>query len=230
MIFNTKSEEKGPSSRLRINIDYTAPVGENSKFEFGFLQELSKGQDENIAYILDVNTNEFTEQNQFYSDLKNSKDIRAFYGTFSSKWKKLSYQIGVRSEHTNRTIESKNLNTTYKVKRLDLFPSTYFSYQFNDKHQMFLNYSKRINRPRPWYLEPNVIYSDANTLWGGNPDLLPEYIHSVELGWLYTFSKKGTWSNEVYFRNEQNVISFIRLPVDYQLTLQRRKMWVFQTL
>lgn len=221
LIFNTKSEEKGPSSRLRINIDYTAPVGENSKFEFGFLQELSKGQDENIAYILDVNTNEFTEQNQFYSDLKNSKDIRAFYGTFSSKWKKLSYQIGVRSEHTNRVIESKNLNTSYKVKRLDLFPSTYFSYQFNDKHQMFLNYSKRINRPRPWYLEPNVIYSDANTLWGGNPDLLPEYIHSVELGWLYTFSKKGTWSNEVYFRNEQNVISFIRLPVDYQLTLQR---------
>lgn len=214
---NTKSQEIGPSNRLRINIDYTAPVGENSKFEFGFLQELSNGTDENSFFTKNLITNQFEEDLLYYSSIKTKKDIRAFYGTFSSKWKKLGYQIGVRSEHTNRSILSQNANTEYKVKRLDLFPSVYLSYQFNDKHQTFLNYTKRIQRPRGWDLEPNVIYTDANTIRGGNPNLLPEYVHSVELGWLYNFSKKGTWSNEVYFRNVQNVISRITEPVSYNL-------------
>lgn len=220
LIFATLSTEKGPSNRLRFNIDYSLPIKDHSKFELGMMQQLNFSREENIAYQLNLISGEFEDQSQFYSDTKYDRNIRAFYGIFSSKWEKFSYQVGLRAENTNRSSEVFNRDTVYEVKRLDLFPSVHVSYSTNEQHQFFLSYSKRINRPRGWFLEPNSVFTDANTLFRGNPSILPEYIHSIEAGWLFSFKKKGSWSNEFYFRREVNSIQIVRVPLSYELTEQ----------
>ncbi|MCB9257253.1 MAG: TonB-dependent receptor [Chitinophagales bacterium] len=220
LIFATLSTEEGPSNRLRINVDYSIPIKDHSKFEIGMMQQLNNSRDENIAYQLNLTSGEFEDQNQFYSDTKYDRNIRAFYGIFSSKWEKFSYQLGLRAENTNRNSEVLNRDTSYLVKRLDLFPSLHLAYNASEQHQFFISYSKRINRPRGWYLEPNSVYTDANTLFRGNPSILPEYIHSIEAGWLFNFKKKGSWSNELYFRREVNSTQIVRIPLSYELTEQ----------
>lgn len=220
LIFGTQSTEIGPSRRFRLNIDYLIPVKEKSKFELGLMQQYGKSDEENIAYQRDVSNDELVEQPQFYSDVIYKKNIRAFYGMFSSKFDKLSYQIGLRTENTIRDIQVRNTGANFLIDRLDLFPSASLSVNINEQHQYFFNYSKRINRPRGWYLEPNAIFTDANTQWQGNPDILPEYIHAVEMGWLFNFKKKGSWNNEVYFRRELNVMQIVRVPLDFELTRQ----------
>lgn len=220
VVFKTKTTEKGPSQRFRFNIDYELPIKDHSKFEFGAMQEIENSNEENIVQELDIATNEYEDLDLFYNNADYKKNIRAFYGTFSSKWNKLSYQVGVRTEYTDRTITQNNSGTVSKVKRLDLFPSAYISYNANDQHQFFLNYSKRINRPRGYYLEPNQTYRDANTISSGNPDLLPEYTHSFEAGWLFNFKKKGSWSNELYYKRDINIIQRVRIPLDYELSLE----------
>lgn len=216
----TVSNEIGPSQRLRINIDYVIPIKDHSKFELGLMQQYNKSNDENIAYNKEVITGELIQNPQFYTDVVFKKNVRAFYGMFSSKWEKISYQFGLRTENTRRDINVLNTNTQFVINRLDLFPSAHFSVNVNKQHQYFFSYSKRINRPRGWYLEPNAIFTDANTLFQGNPGLLPEYIHALETGWLFNFKKKGSWNNELYFRRELNVIQFIRTPLSYELTQQ----------
>ena len=220
LIFGTQSSEIGPSQRFRVNLDYSIPIKDHSKFEIGLMQQYGKSDEENIAYQRDIASGDLLEQTQFYSDVVYKKNIRAFYGMFSSKWEKVSYQLGLRTENTVRDIFVRNTQTTFSVDRLDLFPSASLSVNINENHQYFVNYSKRINRPRGWYLEPNAIFTDANTLWQGNPEILPEYIHAIETGWLFNFKKKGSWNNEVYFRRELNVMQIVRVPLDFELTRQ----------
>lgn len=220
LIFGTQSSETGPSQRFRLNLDYVIPIQEHSKFELGFMQQYNISDEENVAYQRDVTSGDLIEQPQFYSDVIYKKNVRAFYGMFSSKWDKFSYQVGLRTENTIRDIFVQNTNTDFVVDRLDFFPSVSVSFDLSESHQLFLNYSKRINRPRGWFLEPNAIFTDANTLWQGNPDILPEYIHSFEAGWLFNFKKKGSWNNELYLRRELNTMQIVRVPLDFELTNQ----------
>jgi outer membrane receptor protein involved in Fe transport len=220
LIFGTQSSEIGPSERFRFNIDYVIPIEDHSKFELGLMQQYNTSDEENIAYQKDVVSGDLIEQPQFYSDVKYKTNIRAFYGMFSSKLDKFSYQIGLRTENTLRDIYVKNTGASFIVDRLDFFPSLSVSFNHSENHQFFVNYSKRINRPRGWYLEPNAIFTDANTLWQGNPGILPEYIHSFEAGWLFNFKKKGSWNNELYLRRELNTMQVVRVPLDFELTRQ----------
>lgn len=219
IIFGTLSTETGPSQRFRMNLDYVLPIQDHSKFELGFMQQMNKSEDENIAYQKNA-LGAYEEQSQFYSDVISKEQVRAFYGIFSSKWEKFSYQIGIRTENNLRNIGVNNTGASFILDRLDFFPSAHLSYNASDQHQFFISYSKRVDRPRGWFLEPNAIYTDANTLFRGNPSLLPEFIHAFETGWLFNFKKKGSWNNEVYFRNIQNVTQFVRIPLDFELTSQ----------
>lgn len=218
LILGTQSTEIGPSQRLRVNVDYSIPVKENSKFELGMMIQLNKSDEENIQYNKNIINGELTEDPNFYSDVIYKRNIRAFYGMFSSKWKKVSYQFGLRTENTLRDITVQNTGENFLIDRLDFFPSAHTSININEQNQYFISYSKRINRPRGWYLEPNAVFTDANTLWQGNPEILPEYIHSIETGWLFQFKKKGSWSNELYYRREINSTQFVRVPLDFELS------------
>ena len=57
------------------------------------------------------------------------------------------------------------------------------------KNQFRASASRRINRPKSWHLEPFIAWEDPYTVRQGNPDLLPEYIQSYELGYIKDLEK-----------------------------------------
>lgn len=71
------------------------------------------------------------------------------------------------------------------------------------------SYTRRIERPRGWQLEPFETWMDANNVRQGNPDLQPEYIDSYELGF-QTFIGEIVFSNEIYYRVTHNKVERIR--------------------
>lgn len=221
IFFGTKSSEIGPAQRLRVNLDYVQPVGENSKFEFGFLHQYNATQKEARNYILDVNSDVFVEQSANNQDIGYTRNIRAFYGMFSTKWKKFGFQTGVRTENTNRLITVAQDNSEFRIKRLDFFPSVYLSYKISDYTQLYGNYSRRIEQPRGWYLEPNPVFVDANTIWQGDPSLDPTFIDSYEAGWIKNFKKKGAFTLEVYYRHETNTIEVFSAPFSENVVIRR---------
>ena len=202
---NIKTSEISKSDRIRVQLDYTRPIGEIGKFETGFQ---SRFEDENEEYLFD----EFDKDNGwinnplYSNEMDYSRTIHSIYGIYANELFGVGYQLGLRGEYTNRIISLSSSNKDYTIDRFDYFPTIHFSKQINKNNQIISSYSKRINRPRGWSLDPFVSYIDENNRRVGNPDLKPEYIDAFELGW-QRIIKNGFISVEGYYRIKHDIIS-----------------------
>ncbi|WP_061084312.1 TonB-dependent receptor domain-containing protein [Chryseobacterium indologenes] len=181
--------------------DYELPIGENSKLEAG--------------YRLDVNDNTYdnfvssTSNNKYIPDYNNNTDYReifnAFYLQFRSKIGNFGYQLGLRDELSNVKINyaNQNPNTSAidKTKNYNnLFPSVFLSYDISKNNQILVNYSRRIDRPRSFFMVPFPNYSNSQNIFEGNIDLNPSYVDSYEVGYNIT-RKKFTINPTLYYRH-----------------------------
>jgi outer membrane receptor protein involved in Fe transport len=83
-----------------------------------------------------------------------------------------------------------------------------------------ISYSKRINRPRGWWLEPFITWEDAYNVRQGNPGLLPEYIDSYETGYMKSFND-NFFSLEAYYRVTRNKVERISSVYQENVILRR---------
>ncbi|WP_343639902.1 TonB-dependent receptor [Chryseobacterium sp.] len=182
--------------------DYELPIGEQSRLEAG--------------YRLDVNDNTYdnfvssTSNNPFIPSYNNNTDYKevfnAFYLQFKSKiGEKFAYQLGLRDELSNVKINYINQNPNdpqlNKTKNYNnLFPSVFLSYDVSKNNQILLNYSRRIDRPRSFFMVPFPNYSNSQNIFEGNIDLNPSYVDSFEVGYNIT-RKKFTVNPTLYYRH-----------------------------
>ncbi len=90
-----------------------------------------------------------------------------------------------------------------------LFPSAYISYNFGKGHELQLNYTRRIDRPRGHQINPRIDFSDSTNISYGNPDLLPSYSSSLELNYLKTW-ERHTLSAGVFWRYRDGIIQNVK--------------------
>jgi outer membrane receptor protein involved in Fe transport len=214
-----ESKETGPSNSIRAKIDYTLPFAEKDKLEFGAQSNFDNSDDVSSLSEYDVSLNVFVFQPQFSNSVNYIKDIHALYSSYSGNIGNLGYQAGLRSEYTFRKIELINTGEDYTLNRWDYFPSAYLSYKLGGGNQIMASYTKRINRPRGWNLEPFETFMDAYNVRSGNPSLKPEYIDSYELGY-QTMLGRNIVSVEAYYKAKDNKIERVRTAYDDNVTLQ----------
>ncbi|MFZ0456671.1 MAG: outer membrane beta-barrel family protein [Ignavibacteriaceae bacterium] len=239
-----KTTEAGPSTHFRGKIDYTLPLGENTKFEAGTQGESRLEDESNGLYNYNAVTDAYDFQPLYSHSNKYNRSNLAIYSIFSDQLDNLSYQAGVRTELTYRTIKLLDNNEEYSINRWDFFPSLHTSYNFGGGNQLMASYSRRINRPNGWNLEPFLSWWDPNNVRKGNPNLLPEFIDSYELGF-QTLLGEITLNNDVYYRINHNRIDWVRsayaenvtlntfanvgtdysLGTEYMFTLNPLKLW-----
>jgi len=193
--------------------DYELPIGENSKFEAGGRFDLNKND---YSYFVNQSIDNSPPKvlGRYTSDTYYDEQILAGYAQFRSKINKFGYQVGLRAENTNidvkfQSLEDADLNkiTTVKKNYTGFFPSVFLSYDLNKNNQLLLNYSRRINRPRSWFLIPFMSFGNNRSLFTGNPDLNPTYENSFELGYSLTKSKV-TFNPTLYFKKSQDEVNF----------------------
>ncbi|MDR2206010.1 MAG: TonB-dependent receptor [Flavobacteriaceae bacterium] len=206
--------------------DYELPIGENSKFEAGARFDL-KQNDYNYFVNESKDGAPFVVLDRFTSDTYYNEKLTAAYALFKSKTNKFGYQFGLRAENSDINVRFKSLENavTTEVKKnyTGFFPSVFLSYDLNDDSQLLLNYSRRINRPRSWFLIPFMSYSNNLSLFSGNPDLNPTYQNSFEFG--YSLSKsKITFNPTLYLKksDEVNFYQYSGLDEDGTTVLYRK--------
>jgi iron complex outermembrane receptor protein len=137
--------------------------------------------------------------------------FNAAYVQFKSKIGKLGYQVGIRNENSHVTIDYSN-KAGQKIDKTknynDLFPSIYLSYDLTEKNQFLLNYSRRIDRPRSFFMVPFSRYSNNQNIFEGNIDMNPSYVDSYELGYLLN-TKKLTINPTLYYRHATDDDKFL---------------------
>ena len=113
--------------------------------------------------------------------------VHAGFVTWADKLWSMQYQLGIRAEYMDRVLEQKTLGEEFVYDRLDWFPSVSIARSFGT-HQLQFSYSRRINRPNENLLNPVPFYNDSYLSTSGNPRLLPEYTHSLELNYQKMYS------------------------------------------
>jgi outer membrane receptor protein involved in Fe transport len=173
-----KSKDIESSKDFLFQSDYTIPTGEKSKIEFG-----AKGE------IRDINSDYKVADNAVLVDSLNNvlhyrERIFGAYFQYEGAFRKLQYLLGLRVENANTgsndLLDKFNIDKQYT----NFFPTAHLTYGFNDAVNLQLSYSRRIQRPHFWQLNPFGGIGDRKNMNIGNPDLDPMYTNSYELSTL----------------------------------------------
>ncbi len=222
MVFEgKKTTEDGPQKGYRFMLDYSHPFASGDKFETGVQLRISDSHDENTIYNLDTTTGDYILQDLYSNTTNYVRNTYAAYGIYGGERGNFGYQAGLRMEYTYRLLELEDTDESYTIDRPDFFPTLHFSYKLPADQEMMLSYTRRIERPRGYYLEPFYTWMDANNVRQGNPELEPEYVNSFDLGYQKKI-KKNFIALEGYYRVTQNKIERVMTPFpeDKTVTLQ----------
>ncbi len=196
-------------SSYLIQTDYYHPIGKKGKLEMGLKGTLRDISNDFTVEQL-VPNNEWQVLGDFDNQLRYQENIYAAYAIYGNEYKKVSYSAGLRMEYSDIGTE---LVETAEVNNRDynnFFPSAAIAYQFDEKNQLQVSYSRRITRPSFRSLLPFVTYNNSRLIWQGNPNLDPELTDSYEMGYLRYF-EKGSLLSSVYYRYGTNVIRRINV-------------------
>ncbi len=185
-VYSLETEEE---KEFRFKADYTYPFSETGRFEAGLMSRL-ENEVEGLAFEnYDPVTDSWIVNEEFSSTTDFRRDIHAVYSTYSNALGRLEYMLGLRGELTLREVLNTNAAEASELNRFDLFPTLHLSYKIKETNELMASYSRRINRPGGWDLDPNPAYFNRYTIRYGNPDLEPEYTDSYELGILKRFGR-----------------------------------------
>ena len=210
----TLQNDGGLDRNVELKADYTNKFTETSRLEAGWQTDLSWRSSNADGY--DVTSGERVELMPYFNTFNYSEQIHALYVTYGNRfWDKFSAQIGLRGEYMYRTMTSigKNADGTqtpvdlgdYKRSYFQLFPSVYLGYTLTERDEFQLNYTRRVNRPRGWQINPFKDYSDSTNISFGNPALNPEFASAFELNYLRSWDNHSL-SASLYYRFTDDVI------------------------
>ena len=158
-----------------FQLDETIPFGKQGKLEAGY-----RGVDRRNTVRTTLTVSQ-ASTGAGLTDFEHQETFHSGYVTWGSTVRKLSFQAGVRGEAANTDLEVRTRRVTYANDYRSLFPSANLAYDFGKGRSMRLTYSKRIERPSPFFLNPDVPAIDTLLRTVGNPFLAPKYTHSFTL-------------------------------------------------
>jgi outer membrane receptor protein involved in Fe transport len=180
------------------------------KFETGAkttIRQVSQDYYQETNSVADTNLN---------NNFNFSEQVHAVYAIFGQEFQdinkefaKFKYQIGLRAEMVYITSEVDKDPVVYKNSYNSLYPSLHLVKPISKSTEITMSYSRRVNRPNLHALNPFSKYTDPLNLQVGNPELLPEYINSGEIGF-GTYNKKLTVTGSFYYRYMTDMIQRVR--------------------
>ena len=208
-------------TQIVTQIDYEQLMGD-FEFEAGYrttIQDLTT--DAAFGDVVRA-SEEFLKIDSLSNVFNYREDVHALYATLGGKVDKITFSAGLRAEqaYTTSTLTEPNFEE-FENDYFKLYPSVFLGYAFDDNTTVQVSYSRRINRPRAWALNPFVDRGDPFNLRSGNPFLLPELINSFEANVQQRYGL-GTVTAGLYFRQKNDLISRVTETLDDGVSLSTR--------
>ncbi len=210
---DVEQTEQGREASLQA--DYTRPLG-GFRLDAGYKGNWQREANALYSVSLDGGTGEWTPDDDNV-DFDYNQTVQAVYAQLANEWGPIGLQAGLRYEAARTTFEltGENYDNAYQ----SLFPSAYLSVSPVDATTFKASYSRRINRPRGWSLNPLPSFDDPLNLRQGNPRLEPEYVDAFEVG-ATQYVPWGSLSLTPYFRHTTNIIRRISEVRDDGVTVR----------
>lgn len=209
-------------SNTNIQVDYTVPLSDKSKFGTGY-RTILRGSDETQHSTFLDSTNTMVPDYLISNDFDLKSSVHALYANYENQiTKEFGFQIGLRAEQAYLNTEYLSYNPDLapgdrmakgRLEYFRLYPSVFVTRKFGEENQLQASYTRRVNRPRGWQVNPFINVSDPMNIRQGNPNLMPEDIHSYELSYA-KFWSKYTLTSSVYYRRMNDVVQSVVTSVE----------------
>ncbi len=196
-----------------IKIDYTHPLNKSSKFETGFKASIVKTDNDLLLAKLSESSNEWIADPEYTNRFLYDENVNAAYVNYSTEYKKLGIQLGLRAEYTHSKGNSITKNQLVDRKYIEFFPSLSLSRTLDKNNQLGFSYSRRIDRPGYDDLNPFMNFLDEYTFQKGNPYLNPQFTSSFDLSHTY----KGGITTSINYSHTADVMTFVTEQEDETL-------------
>ena len=202
------------SFTISPTLSYTEPIGKNQILEFNY----------NYTYQHNVSIN------NTYDILDSLDKNRVFDSLFSNSYKFVSHanrftlNYRIQNAKFNLSIGSgiqftgfSSLNTTKDIlvahHYINITPTVNFQYSFSKTQRLRFNYSGRPGTPSVTQLQPLITTSDQINYQEGNPNLRPQFTHSLRM----LYSSFDPTTQHVLFAtiNASTVVNDIQTAVYY---------------
>jgi iron complex outermembrane receptor protein len=195
-----------------VRIDYTHPFGKQMKIEAGYNGNVRWIGKDFKSESFDYNQMQMANDTGLTNNFEYMQQVHALYITFGHKVGKFSYKLGLRGEYTltNSRLVSPE-NSTFINNYPSIFPTAHVSYELPKNQQVQLGFSRRIDRPSTWRLNPFAKYSDPLNLRYGNPFLLPQYTNAVELSYVNYWKGGNTIMLTGFYKFNTDLIDDFRI-------------------
>ena len=213
-----------PLYGLRINLDYKFKPLSIGTLEMGY-QYRNLDHTGDFVYERKNNATQIFELiPDFSSEVNLKRSIHAGYLQFNGSFEKWVFAMGLRLENMERELNLKDktgfLDEDYSLGFTKLFPSSSLNYEVNENTKIKLAYSKRIERTTTFKMNPFPEREHSETLEQGDPNLHPELIDQVEVGFNFKNNNGDSFFSNIYYRNVDNLIN--RVNTIYNDTILNR--------
>ena len=193
---------EGDNVEITAQVDYVEPIGKGGKLETG-VKTVIRRIDSDSRFLPDLG-----RSNIFLYD----QDVYAGYASFNFVLGKLNFVTGMRYEHTDIRGDGDELNQQFANGYDNFLPNIAISRSFKNFRTLKVSYSKRIQRPSLFFINPFRNITDLGNVSQGNPSLDPELVNQIEVGYntnILGFSIFGTG----YYRRSTSLIESVATVV-----------------
>jgi len=185
-------------SEAELSAHYVRPWGEGGRIEVGYRAEM---QNTDEARALDI----FEDENETVAAISTltgfgyRETFHSGYATASRRMGRLSAQVGLRAERADTRLDLVEMDDVYENEYFSLFPSANLRFDVGGGAELRLAYSRRVRRPQVYVLNPVNRSNDPLNRYVGNPEIDPQYTHSISMdaSWTAPF---GTLRFSPYYR------------------------------
>lgn len=207
-------------NETRLKADYKKPLGEGRSLNLGYEFEGSNA-DFDFSGARGPDASALVPQASLTNRFDFSQDVHALYGTAQINSGKWEFQPGLRLEQVKLDLFQRTEGAAYDQDYFRFYPTLHIGRALSDRTKLRASYSRRIQRPGPFELNPYTFYIDARNIQRGNPNLKPEVTDAFETSLQYR--KDATFiSLTGFYRRSRDMFTEILQTLPDGVLLQTR--------
>ncbi|WP_400192961.1 TonB-dependent receptor domain-containing protein [Hymenobacter sp. B81] len=195
-----------------LQTDYVQPLGEQQTVELGAKLILREVHSDYQAGVFEQASGRFVPQAALTGAFDYAQRVLAGYATWATPLgKRYNLRLGGRLEHTDVAGRFQDRPDRVRDAYFNALPNVALTRNLKKPGAAVrLSYSRRLQRPGLFYLNPFVNRLDPRNVQTGTPALAAEVTDQAELGWT-TFVGASTINLSLYTRQTNNAIEGVRV-------------------
>jgi ferric enterobactin receptor len=203
----------GNNREYTLQVDYVHPFGKKVKMETGLKGVIRRIDSDYETLTRLTDSDPFSQVARLTDMFLYDQDVYAGYLSFTIDFGKgIGLIAGARYEHTDIGGEYEELEEDPFTQTYDnILPSITLSKRFEKGGNLKGSYSRRIQRPSLFFINPFTQLNDPNNIVFGNPSLDPEIVDQYEMSY-GSFTKGVSYNVAAYYRRTTDIIEqFVQL-------------------